>query len=212
MIENDPPMRKVIVYMNMTLDGVIQGPARHDEDLRDGFPYGGWGVPYEAMQSKEALSALPEIGPLLLGRWTYEDLYTYWTKQVNNPFTDRLNQMEKYVVSNTLHEPLPWVNSVLIHGDVVDAVSKIKAQPGKDIMVMGSGELIKTLLTYHLVDLYVLLIHPIVLGTGRRLFPEGLPHTWFKLVDAKSTSNGVVVEIYRPEIDRDKSFRQVIDD
>lgn len=198
MNEKERPMRKVIVYMAMTLDGVIQGPGRYDEDLRGDFPYGGWAAPYEAMQSREALRAMPEVGPLLLGRWTYEDLYDYWPKQVGNPFTERLNQMEKYVVSNTLREPLPWVNSALIHGAVAEAVAKLKAQPGKDIMVMGSGELIQTLVAHHLVDLYILLIHPLVLGTGRRLFPEGVPYTRLQLVDAKPAPKGVVVAIYQP--------------
>ena len=198
MNEKERTMRKVIVYIAMTLDGVIQGPARHDEDLRGDFPYGGWAVPYGAMQSQEALQAMPEVGPLLLGRWTYEDLYDYWPKQVGNPFTERLNRMEKYVVSSTLREPLPWENSTLINGNVVEAVAKLKAQPGKDIMVMGSGEMIQTLTAHHLVDLYVLLIHPLVLGTGHRLFPEGLPYTRLQLVDAKPTPQGVVVASYQP--------------
>jgi dihydrofolate reductase len=197
MNEKEGPTRKVIVFMSMTLDGVIQGPARPDEDRRNDFPYGGWAVPYVAMQSREALQALPEIGPLLLGRWTYEDLYDVWPKRAGDPMTERLNQMEKYVVSNTLREPLPWVNSALIQGDVAEAVAKLKAQSGKDIMVMGSGELIQTLMAHHLVDLYVLLIHPLVLGTGRRLFPEGLPYTRLQLVDAKPTPKGVVVASYR---------------
>lgn len=198
MNEKERPMRKVIVLINVTLDGVFQGPARPDEDQRGGFPYGGWAVPYQAMQSSEALQAMPEVGPLLVGRWTYEDLYDYWPKQVDNPFTERLNQMEKYVVSNTLHEPLPWVNSTLIQGDAAAGVAKLKAQPGKDIMVMGSGELIQTLTAHRLIDRYILLIHPLVLGTGRRLFPEGAPCTRLQLVDAKATPNGVVVAIYQP--------------
>ena len=198
MNEKERPTRKVIVFMNMTLDGVIQGPGRPDEDTRGGFSYGGWGGPYAAMQSSETLQALPEIGPLLLGRWTYEDLYNAWSKRVGDPTTEMLNQMEKYVVSNTLQEPLPWVNSALIHGDAAEAVAKLKAQAGKDIMVMGSGELIQTLMAHHLVDLYILLIHPLVLGAGRCLFPEGAPYTGLQLVDAKPTSKGVVVATYRP--------------
>lgn len=209
MDEKKRPMRKVIVFMNLTLDGVIQGLGRPDEDPRGGFPYGGWGVPYMAMQSSEALQAMPEVDSLLMGRWTYEDLYGAWATRAGDPIAERLNQMEKHVVSNTLREPLPWVNSALIHGDVVEAAARLKAQSGKDIMVMGSGDLIQTLMAHHLVDLYVLLFHPLVLGVGHRLFKEGSPYARLQLVDAKATQTGVVVAVYRPVESENQETLQV---
>ncbi len=208
MDENLQPKRQVVVYMNISLDGVIQGPARPDEDRRGGFPFGGWAAPYQAMQSPEALQAMPEVGPLLLGRRTYKDLHGYWSGQAGNPFTGRLDRMEKYVVSNTLREPLPWVNSTLIRGDAAEGVAKLKAQAGKDIMVMGSGELIQSLMAENLVDLFVLLVHPLVLGAGRRLFTEGLPCTRLELVEVKPAARGVVVAVYRPAGADDQAQQQ----
>ncbi len=192
-------MGKVIVFTNLTLDGVMQAPGRPDEDRRDGFQHGGWAAPYGAMQASEAREHMGEIGGLLLGRRTYEILYDYWPKQTdNNPFTEMLNNMQKYVASTTLREPLPWVNSTLLKGDVGKAVSELKAQQDKDLMMMGSGELIQTLMKHNLIDLYVLLIHPLVLGSGRRLFPEDGAYAALHLVAAKPTPNGVVVTTYQP--------------
>src|SRR6266542_4207473 len=139
-------MRRVIVFTNVTLDGVMQAPARPDEDRRGGFPYGGWGVPYDAMQSQEAREGLPMFGGMLLGRRTYEDLYDYWPKQTNNPFTEALNNMQKYVVSTTLKEPLAWQNSTLIKGDLAEAVTALKTQPGNDLMLMASSKLTQSLM------------------------------------------------------------------
>jgi dihydrofolate reductase len=191
-------MRKIVVFNNLTLDGVVQAPGRHEEDPRGGFQYGGWGAPYGAMQSSEVSEVLPEMGALLLGRRTYDIFYDYWPKQTNNPFTDQLNNMPKYVASRTLQEPLPWMNSTLLKGDAAQAVAGLKAQPGPNLMTMGSGELIQTLAKHNLVDLYVLLIHPMVLGSGRRLFPEGGIYANLRLVKCLSTPNGVIVAAYEP--------------
>ncbi|RPI22477.1 MAG: dihydrofolate reductase [Chloroflexota bacterium] len=191
-------MRKVIVFMNLTLDGVMQAPGRRDEDLRGGFEHGGWAAPYGAMQSSEIGASMANAGPLLMGRRTYEDFYAFWPNQANNPFTDVLNKTHKYVASTTLEEPLPWSNSTLLKGDVPEAVALLKAQPGKDFMVMGSGQLIQTLMEHNLVDLFVLLIHPLVLGSGRRLFTDGGAFAALQLIDAKPTSSGVVVATYQP--------------
>lgn len=168
-------MRKVVVFTNLSLDGVMQAPGSPDEDLRDGFTYGGWAASYNAMQSSAAAESLASanIGPLLFGCRTYENFYAFWPKQTDNPFTEILNNKEKYVASTTLVEPLAWHNSTLLKGDAAEAVAALKAQPGKDFMVMGSGELVQTLMRHHLVDLYVLLIHPLILGSGRHLFPDG---------------------------------------
>jgi dihydrofolate reductase len=191
-------MSKVVVFTNLTLDGVMQAPGRRDEDLRGGFQHGGWATPYAAMSSSEAGESIPNFGALLLGRRTYEDFYAYWPKQTDNPFTEVLNNMQKYVASTTLEEPLAWSNSTLLKGDVPEAVAGLKAQPGKDLVVMGSGELIQTLMKHNLVDRYVLLIHPLVLGSGRHLFTDGAAFTALHLVSAKAIPTGVVVATYEP--------------
>jgi dihydrofolate reductase len=189
-------MRKVIVFTNLTLDGVMQAPGRPDEDTRGGFPYGGWAAPYQAMSM--AGGSLGDTGPLLMGRRTYEDFYAYWPKQSNNPYTEVLNNTPKYVASTSLKEPLPWSNSILLDGDVPQAVAGLKNQPGKDFLVMGSGVLVQSLMRHNLVDLYVLLIHPLVLGAGRRLFSGECGSHTLQLLESKTTPNGVVINTYQP--------------
>jgi dihydrofolate reductase len=191
------PMRKVIVFTNLTLDGVMQAPARPDEDRRGSFEHGGWGAPYNAME--QVGDSMSPTDALLLGRRTYEDFYAVWPNRTNNPYTEILNNTQKYVASTTLKEPLPWINSTLLKGDTAEAVAKLKQEPGKGIMVMGSGILIQTLIEHNLVDEYVLLIHPLVLGSGRRLFPDGGAFAALRLVGAKTTSNGVVIATYQPD-------------
>ncbi len=193
-------MRKVVVFTNLTLDGVMQAPARRDEDLRGGFQHGGWGAPYGAMQSSEIGDSLGNVGPMLFGRRTYENFYAVWPKRVNDPISERLNSAQKYVASTTLKEPLPWSNSFLLKGNVPEAVAHLKEQPGEDFLVLGSGELIQTLMKHNLVDRYVLLIHPLVLGSGRRLFPDGGAFAALQLVDARKTANGVVVTTYELKV------------
>ncbi len=194
-------MNKLIIWESVTLDGVMQSPARPDEDTRGGFPYGGWGVPYadpiSGQIAGEGMSK--EGGALLFGRRTYEDLYSVWPKRKDgNPFTPVLNNRQKYVASKTLKEPLPWMNSTLLKGDVAQAVATLKAQVDGDIMVLGSGDLVQTLMKHNLIDEYILLITPIVFGTGRRLFPEGAAHIALKLVDSKTTTTGVIIATYQP--------------
>lgn len=196
--QNEVQRRKIYVFLNLTLDGVMQGPADPNEDTRGGFQKGGWAAPYGAMQSREARESLPQTGALLFGRWTYESFYDFWPKQNNNPFTEMLTNMQKYVVSRRLDGPLPWVNSTLLRGEAAETVGLLKTQPGPDLLVMGSGELVRTLMKHSLIDLYVLLFHPLVLGAGRRLFLDSGDYTTLQLVDAKRTSNGVVVTSYQP--------------
>jgi dihydrofolate reductase len=191
-------MGKLIVITNLTLDGVMQAPGRPDEDTRGDFRYGGWATPFAAMQSATVGENLTNFGALLLGRRTYEDFYAYWPNQINNPFTDVLNKMPKYVVSTSLQEPLAWENSTLINSKVPNAIAALKAQAGADIVIMGSGELNQTLMQHNLVDLYILMIHPLVLGVGRRLFNPESPFATLQLVTAKPTPNGVIVATYRP--------------
>jgi dihydrofolate reductase len=191
-------MRRVIVINNVTLDGVMQAPGRADEDTRGGFEHGGWAaMPNEDPDIGRAMGErMAEGGALLLGRRTYEDFYGFWPKQ-DSPYTEVLENVQKYVASTTLSEPLPWANSTLLQGDVAEAVGDLKEQPGKDIGVLGSGELIRTLIPHHLIDEYVLLIHPIVLGTGRRMFPDDGSVVSLRLVDALPTRSGVVIATYQ---------------
>jgi dihydrofolate reductase len=190
---------KIVVMNNVTLDGVMQAPGRADEDTRDGFTHGGW-----ASQNIEKPD--PEIGAamgvrmsqsdgLLLGRRTYEDLLTTWNNR-GGMFKDALNATQKYVVSQTLTDPLPWPNSTLLAGDVAGTVAELRSQPGRELHIMGSGQLIETLMAHRLVDEFLLMIFPVVLGSGRRLF-SGDTYAQLNLVDAKATSSGVVIATYR---------------
>ncbi len=189
-------MGKLVVCVNLTLDGVMQGPARPDEDSRDAFAHGGWGAPYAAMV--EVAPVFASTGALLLGRRTYLDFYDVWPKRPDSPFTPWLNRIPKYVASRTLGRPLPWENSTLLEGDVGEAVRALKRELPQNILVMGSGNLGQSLMRADLVDEWVLLIHPLVLGSGRRLFAEGSPPTTLSLVESKTTATGVLVATYRP--------------
>jgi dihydrofolate reductase len=192
-------MSKIIVFNSLTLDGVMQAPGRPDEDVRGDFPYGGWATPYsDPEMGKAAAESGATAGGLLLGRRTYEDFFQVWPNRTDNPYTDVLNNSQKYVASGTLKEPLPWMNSTLLKGNVPEAVAALKAQQGKDLVILGSGELIQTLMQYQLIDQFVLLIHPLVLGTGRRLFREGSTYSTLQLVDSKTTPSGVVIATYQP--------------
>jgi dihydrofolate reductase len=193
-------MPKVVVFTSLTLDGVMQAPGRPDEDTRGGFTHGGWAQPYnDAVMGSAAGESMANSGAILLGRRTYEDLYSYWPHQTDNPFTEVLDNAQKYVASTTLREPLPWRNSTLLEGDAAEAVARLREQPGKDVVVLGSGELAQALMRRNLVDQYVLLIHPLVLGTGKRLFPDGGAPATLRLVDSKTTTTGVVIATYQQE-------------
>jgi len=192
-------MGKLTVFTSVTLDGVMQAPGRPDEDTRGGFRYGGWAQPYnDPVMGKVAADGMAGGGAILLGRRTYEDFAAFWPKQKDNPFTDALNKTQKYVASTTLKEPLTWANSTLLQGHVSKAVKEIKARSDGDVVVLGSGELVKTLMQHDLIDKYMLLIHPLVLGTGRRLFADGIPMAKLKVVDTKTTTTGVVIVTYQP--------------
>jgi dihydrofolate reductase len=190
-------MSKIVVFNNLTLDGVMQAPGRPDEDRRGGFEYGGWATPYATMEAAE--ESMANTGALLLGRRTYEDFYTVWPDQTDNPFTEVLNNTQKYVASTTLQEPLPWVNSTLLKGDAAEALARLKQEPGKDLVILGSGELIQSLMRRNLVDKYVLLIHPLILGSGRHLFTDGGSFAALRLINTKTTSTGVVIATYQPD-------------
>ncbi len=188
-------MSKVVVFMNLTLDGVMQAPGRPDEDRRGGFEHGGWATPYATMEAAE--ESMAYTGALLLGRRTYEDFYAVWPNRTDNPFTAVLNNTQKYVASTTLEEPLSWSNSTLLKGDAAEAVARLKEELGKDLVILGSGELVQSLMRRNLVDEYVLLIHPLVLGSGRRLFTDGGAFAALRLVNTKTTTTGVVIATYQ---------------
>jgi dihydrofolate reductase len=197
-------MAKVVVVNNLTLDGVMQAPGRPDEDDRGGFPHGGWALPYDDPIKAEVMGrgmarAASGDGALLLGRRTYADFAAFWPKQVDNPFTPVLDAMQKYVVSRTLRDPLPWQNSAVLPGDAAESVAALKQRSEQDLTVLGSGELVRTLAEHGLVDEYLLLIHPILLGSGRRMFADDGRRTALRLVDSVTTSTGVVIATYRPD-------------
>jgi dihydrofolate reductase len=192
-------MRKVVVTSSLTLDGVMQAPGRPDEDVRGGFDRGGWALPYnDPVMGRMMGRGMAQAGALLLGRRTYEDFASVWPHRKDNPFTEVLDNAQKYVASTTLTGPLPWQNSTLLEGDAADAVADIKQQPGPDLAILGSGELIQSLRRRNLIDEYVLLIHPLVIGSGRRLFPDGAPPADLRLVDSVTTTTGVMIATYQP--------------
>jgi dihydrofolate reductase len=191
-------MRRIVVTNNVSLDGVMQAPGRADEDERDGFARGGWALPYADPLAGEVMGrSMATTDALLLGRRTYEDFAGYWPRQTDNPFTGYLDNVPKYVASTTLTEPLAWQNSTLLVGDAVDAVARLKAEEGKDIAVLGSGQLVNSLRRRGLVDKYVLLVHPLLLGSGRRMFPDG-EAAGLELVDSVTTATGVIIATYVP--------------
>src|SRR5258708_16379379 len=169
-------MSKVVAFTSLTLDGGMQAPGPPDEDRRRGFEHGGWATPYaDSVQGEVVGASMDNTGPMRFGRRTYENFYSVWPKRTDdNPFTAVLNNSQKYVASATLKEPLPWINSTLLKGDAAEAVATLKAQPGKDIVVLGSGVLLQSLMRRNLADQYGLLLHPLLPAPGRPLFP---PHS-----------------------------------
>jgi dihydrofolate reductase len=193
-------MRKLTVSEFVSLDGVMQAPGGEDEDTEGGFRHGGWQMGYFDDVAGERIGAsMAQTGAFLLGRRTYEIFASYWpTQSDDDPFAKILNGLPKYVASTTLGEPLAWQNSTLLQGDVAKAVAELKEGEGGNIVVLGSGGLVQTLYENDLVDEYALMIHPIVLGSGKKLFRE-VPRKPLKLADSVTTSTGVVMATYVPE-------------
>ena len=147
-----------------------------------------------------AVESMKGTGGFLFGRRTYESMAAFWPSQPDDdPFAATLNGMPKYVASATLSEPLEWLNATLLEGDVAKAVAELKEQPGKDLVVLGSGELVQTLMENDLVDRFALSINPIVLGSGKRLFRDGSAKRPLKLVDSTTSSTGVLIATFEPE-------------
>ncbi|HEX6968144.1 MAG TPA: dihydrofolate reductase family protein [Micromonosporaceae bacterium] len=202
-------MGKVIVIEHLTLDGVMQAPGHPDEDLRDGFMYGGWANRAQDPAMQQVMSErMSNAWALLTGRTTYERFADYWPKQEPNPFTEALNRVQKYVASTTLREPLPWQNSTLLKGDAAEAVAALKKELPENLVVFGSGVLVRSLMPRRLVDEFVLLIHPLTLGSGRRLFPDSEASlSAFRLVDSTTTNTGVIITVYQPIAESAESQR-----
>jgi len=190
---------RIVVLNHITLDGVMQSPGRVDEDTSDGFDRGGWAsarsddVVGEAMG--ERMAAGGGSAGWLFGRRTYEELLRHWNSVPDSPFAEPLNNARKYVASTTLRAPLPWPNSTLLGADPVKAVARLREEPGGVLGIMGSGILIQALRRERLIDEYLLMVHPIVLGSGRRLFPEG-PASELTLLGARTSPTGVVLATY----------------
>ncbi|MEV5603238.1 dihydrofolate reductase family protein [Streptomyces sp. NPDC052299] len=192
-------MRKIIVTTFLTLDGVMQAPGGPDEDPESGFPHGGWQKPTFDEGVGEAIASWYEdTDAMLLGRKTYDIFASYWpTADPDNPFTDRMNSMHKYVASRTLSS-VDWQNSTLLEGDTATAVRRLKETEGRNINVVGSGDLAQTLMREDLVDEYRLTIHPVILGTGKRLFADGAIPTALEPVTVTGTKGGTLLAVYRP--------------
>ncbi len=192
-------MGKVIVMNGLSLDGVMQSPGRPDEDTRGGFEHGGWGVPYgdETMIARLGQRLHELTGgkhAWLFGRRTYDDLLSRWNAQ-GGPFKDPLNNIPKYVVSSDPARRLGWPNSTLLHGDIPAAVAELKQGTDTDLVIMGSGVLIRSLMGADLIDEYLLTIAPLVLGRGHRMFDDGV-HTSLRLTSSMATAKGVIVATY----------------
>jgi dihydrofolate reductase len=193
-------MRKVIVSEFVSLDGVMQAPGHLDEDRDGGFEQGGWQVPYfDDVMGTAVDKGLRTAGGLLLGRRTYEHFAGYWPTAPEDQEPQLMNDLPKFVASTSLEEPLTWSNSTLLKGDVAVEVAKLKDRSGGDLLVLGSGELAQTLMRDNLVDEYRLMVHPLVIGSGKRLFRDGDSRKSLRLVDSTTTGTGVLLLTYSPE-------------
>ena len=195
-------MRKLIVNEFMSLDGVVQAPGGADEDPTGGFAHGGWHMRYmeDELAQRWVLQSIVEAGGFLLGRRTYEIFAAYWPNapEEEQVIAEPLNSKPKYVASTTLTEPLEWQNGRLVEGDVAAAVAALKQEDGGDLHVIGSTELVRTLIEHDLVDEFRLMIDPIVLGGGKRIFRDDGSLRPLRLVDGQVTSTGAILTTYAP--------------
>ena len=187
-------MRKVIVLEHVSLDGVIQAPGGPEEDTSDGFAYGGWAGSYSDDVLRTVLSRQMNLPfDLLLGRKTFDIWASFWPQHAD--LWPGVNTATKYVASNTItsHE---WQPSVFLNGDIAEKVTKLKQQPGPDLNVWGSGNLLQTLIKHDLVDVFWLMVYPITLGSGKRLFADGTIPAEFKVTESTVGANGVIFVTY----------------
>ena len=196
-------MRKLVVSTFLTLDGVMQAPGGPEEDPTGGFTHGGWSVTHwDDDMASHMGEVMGKPFDLLLGRKTYEIFAAHWPHAGDDPGAAELNSATKHVASRTL-DKVEWQNSKLIEGDVPEQVARIKEEDGPELQVHGSADLIQTLLEHDLVDEFNLMIFPVVLGSGKRLFGDGAIPAGLKLVDSKVSSTGVFLARYRREGDVD---------
>ncbi|MBO8196100.1 dihydrofolate reductase family protein [Streptomyces oryzae] len=191
-------MRSITATMFVTLDGVVQGLGRPDEDTRGGFSHGGWGPQYnDEVMGRELATGMAKPGDMLFGRRTWQDFTAAWGHATDgNPFTRHMNAATKYVVSRTLENVDAWQNSILLRGDAVDTAAELKDRPGNDLSINGSASLVRSLHAAGLIDYYTLLIHPLTLGSGARLFEGPAPLTKFELTRSVTTGKGVIIAHY----------------
>jgi len=187
-------MGRITVVNHVSLDGVMQAPGRADEDPRGGFQYGGWAqAGNDPVIGRVMGEGMGRGGSLLLGRRTYEDFADFWPKQTDNPFTPVLDATRKYVASRTLTSA-SWSNATILSDDAAEAVASLRE--AEDLTILGSGELIRSLIGHGLIDAWMLLIHPRVLGSGQRLFAADGPPITLRLTDSVTTTTGVVIATY----------------
>jgi dihydrofolate reductase len=191
-------MRSISTTMFITLDGVVQGLGRPDEDTRGGFTHGGWGPQYnDEDMAREMAKGMAQPGDMLFGRRTWEDFLEAWGRATDgNPFSTHMNKATKYVASRTLEDVDAWQNSVLLRGDAAETVAELKAGDGDDLAIIGSASLVRSLHAAGLIDRYTLLIHPRTLGSGTKLFEGPAPLTEFDLTGSVTTSKGVIIAHY----------------
>jgi dihydrofolate reductase len=192
-------MRKVIVVEWMTLDGVVQAPGAADEDTSGGFQHGGWHLPYfDDLARSWVVEGYAQAGGFLLGHRTYENLAAYWpnASEEEQPVAEPLNTKPKYVASTTLTEPLAWQNSTLLQGDLAKAVVALKQEDGGDLHVIGSSELVRSLLAHDLVDEFRVMIDPLLLGGGKRIFADDGARRRLRLLEHKVTTTGAILATY----------------
>jgi dihydrofolate reductase len=191
---------QLTVTIFLSVDGVYQGPGGASEDTRDGFDRGGWVVPHWDEATDHFLGQVFEqADAFLLGRRTYDIFRSYWPNVTDpdDPVASRLNTLPKYVASTTLKHP-DWANSTVLSEDVVGAIRNLKEQDGRELQVHGSGQLVRFLLETELVDRMNLLVFPVIVGAGRRLFPDDGPATGLALDRSRTTGSGVEISVYRP--------------
>jgi dihydrofolate reductase len=192
-------MRNLIVQEWIALDGVVQAPGAADEDPSGGFQHGGWHLPYfDDLSMKWVLENVTGAGGFLLGRRTYEGFAAHWpnASEEEQPLAEPLNSKPKYVASTTLTEPLEWRNSTLLRGDVADAVAALKGEDGGDLLVIGSTTLVQHLLGHDLVDEFRVMIDPLVLGGGKRIFPDDGTARPLRLLDSQVSTTGAIIATY----------------